>query len=141
MKKFLHWNGRMGRYQFFACSLLGGLGLGIIVAILGSVLSSSISYIIALLVSILLIYLNTCWAIQRLHDLDKPAWLVVFYIVPYKLSDAVNVPDAFLLAVLAVFAVSSIYLLFFKGTAGSNQHGPDPTVTTFPSIQETKGDA
>lgn len=141
MKKFLHWNGRMGRYQFFACSLLGGLGVGIMVAILGSILGPSLISIIGLPIALFLLYLNTCWAMQRLHDLDKPAWLAIFYSVPLELNRGANSPDTSTLVVLAILACSTIYLLFFKGTNGPNQHGPDPTVTTFPSIQETKGDA
>lgn len=141
MKKFLLWNGRMGRYQFFACSFLGGLGIGIIIAILGSILGPSLTSIIGLLLALFLLYLNTCWAMQRLHDLDKPAWLAIFYSVPLELNRGASSPDTFTLVVLAILAFSTIYLLFIKGTEGPNQYGPDPIVTKFAPPEETEEDA
>ena len=46
--------------------------------------------------------------IRRLHDLDRPGWWCIGAIIPI------------------VNFVLAIYLLFFKGTDGSNQYGPDP---------------
>jgi uncharacterized membrane protein YhaH (DUF805 family) len=46
--------------------------------------------------------------IRRLHDLDRPTWWCIGCIIPL-----VNMALA-------------VYLLFFKGTDGPNQFGPDP---------------
>ena len=46
--------------------------------------------------------------VRRLHDLNRPAWWCVGVFVPL------------------VNLVLGIYLLFFKGTDGPNDYGPDP---------------
>ena len=46
--------------------------------------------------------------IRRLHDLDRPTWWCIGCIIP-----------------IVNFALA-VYLLFFKGTDGPNQYGPDP---------------
>ena len=46
--------------------------------------------------------------IRRLHDLDKSGWLVLLQFIP-----GINV-------------LFSLYLLFFKGTDGTNTYGYDP---------------
>lgn len=46
--------------------------------------------------------------IRRLHDLNRPAWWCIGCLIPL------------------VNGILGIYLLFFKGTDGPNQYGPDP---------------
>ena len=46
--------------------------------------------------------------IRRLHDLDKSAWFVLLSAIP------------------GVNLLFGLYLLFFKGTDGTNQYGYDP---------------
>ena len=66
------------------------------IAMLGTIIS-----IAALIPSFMLI-------VRRLHDLNRPAWWCVGVFVPL------------------VNLVLGIYLLFFKGTDGPNDYGPDP---------------
>ncbi len=54
---------------------------------------------------VILSYMNS---IKRAHDLDKPGWIVIGFLIP------------------VVDIILAIYLLFFKGTDGPNQYGDDP---------------
>ena len=47
-------------------------------------------------------------SIRRLHDLNRPSWWCIGFFIPM------------------VNFVLGIYLLFFRGTKGPNQYGPDP---------------
>ena len=63
---------------------------------------------VALVISLLMIPPTYTLGIRRLHDLDKPGWVVLLYFIPY------------------VGTALSLYLLFFKGTDGPTKFGPDP---------------
>lgn len=64
--------------------------------------------ILAFLVSILCSVPAIMLMIRRLHDLDRPTWWAIGTFIPL------------------VNMALSIYLLFFEGTRGPNQYGPDP---------------
>ena len=51
--------------------------------------------------------------IRRLHDLDKSGWFALIYFIP------------------VLNLALEIYLLFWKGTEGSNQYGSDPLQNNF----------
>jgi Predicted membrane protein len=113
----LTFKGRINRFRYFWYPI----GVGFIIAIpdfiflgiyglravaLGEAppFVSSIHAIIQLLNTLYLV----SFGVRRLKDLDKSGWLILVLIIPL-----VNV---------GLF----LYLLFFKGTDGQNQYGPDP---------------
>jgi uncharacterized membrane protein YhaH (DUF805 family) len=72
-------------------------------------------------VNVLLIFLYvllTCSSVmlmmRRLHDLNRPGWFCIGMLLP-----VINI-------------VLLIYLVFFKGTKGPNQYGPDPLASKRP---------
>ena len=69
--------------------------------------SSTISTL-GTIISIVAIISSSMLIIRRLHDLNRPAWWCIGVFVPL------------------VNLVLGIYLLFFKGTDGPNDYGPDP---------------
>lgn len=52
---------------------------------------------------------NVCLGVRRLQDLNRSKWLMLMHFIPYIGP-----------------IVLGMYLLFFKGTDGPNQYGPDP---------------
>ena len=60
------------------------------------------------LVSIASAIISCMLTIRRLHDLNRPTWWCIGVFIPL-----INLAMA-------------IYLLFFKGTDGPNDYGPDP---------------
>jgi uncharacterized membrane protein YhaH (DUF805 family) len=74
--------------------------------------------------------------VKRLHDRDRSGWwIVVFYIVPWRLGSVVNVADkqgndtvglvAGLVGLVCVIW-GLVELGFLRGTRGPNRFGPDP---------------
>jgi uncharacterized membrane protein YhaH (DUF805 family) len=68
--------------------------------------------------------------IRRLHDLNRPAWWCILSIIQVVLNLFFKKPSFMLTLIGGVLGllnfVLGIYLLFFKGTDGPNQYGPDP---------------
>lgn len=107
------WN-RLNRQRYFGYSLLLTLlifvlafGLGM-AGILTAEMMLTHSMEINLGFMAVTLWPSICLSVKRLHDLDKPGWLWVLFIVP-----------------LVGFFLW-IYLTFWKGTEGENQFGPDP---------------
>jgi uncharacterized membrane protein YhaH (DUF805 family) len=68
--------------------------------------------------------------IRRLHDLNRPAWWCILSIIQVVFHLFFKNPPFILTLIVGVLGllnfVLGIYLLFFKGTDGPNQYGPDP---------------
>lgn len=87
-----------------------GMMLGLVVLV-GYILSMSIVLAIIGVPMILLAMISsTMIAICRLHDLNKSGWWIIIGYIPY-----VNI-------------IVGLYLLFVKGTNGTNKYGEDPLV-------------
>ncbi len=105
---FLRYDGRLNRKRYILRSLALFLVVFVVAFIVtliggmryGSLLASGVS-MIGLVPSVML-------TIRRLHDLDRPAWWVIGAFIP------------------VLNLVLSVYILFFQGTPGPNQYGPDP---------------
>lgn len=139
MKRFLHWNGRASRSEFFSY----GFGFNIAFAILSVLIGyldgmPFLYYPLAIPLTLLSVYVSICLIIQRLHDLNKPGWYYfVFAALTFVFAfvGGAFIPGveyiAFLLCLLGV-----IVMYFFKGTTGYNLYGPDPLAPTIPVTLE-----
>lgn len=112
--------GRINRQKFF----LGGLCVGIVGYIIIMLISTIlielgffldmveifiiISCILNFCLYVIFIYAMTILQIKCWHDLDKSGWYVLLGYIPIA-----NL-------------ITAIYLLFVKGTDGSNNFGEDP---------------
>ena len=104
---FFNITGRIGRkvftMRFFAICIAVGI-------VIQPIVGRGMSDLLAALLSIPL-------QIRRLHDLDKPVWLI--------LLSFIVVSDRGQVAPLGM-AILLILLCFIKGTDGLNKYGPDP---------------
>ena len=108
---FLRYDNRLNRKRYILRSLallavifvISGL-----IVLLSTVLKIRSLSILSMIVSIASAIPSFMLVIRRLHDLNRPAWWCIGCLIPL------------------VNGVLGIYLLFFKGTDGPNQYGPDP---------------
>ena len=108
---FLRYDNRLNRKRYFFRALALGAAVSIITNLITMIAVSMNSSVIAMLgtiISIAALIPSFMLIIRRLHDLNRPAWWCVGVFVPL------------------VNLVLGIYLLFFKGTDGPNDYGPDP---------------
>ena len=108
---FLRHDNRLNRQRF----ILRSFGHFIIVTVVAGVLftiaealQSTLIYLLAIVASLIFMIPGFMLVIRRLHDLDRPGWWCIGTMIP-----GINI----------IFA---IYLMFFVGTNGPNQYGPDP---------------
>ena len=108
---YLRYDNRLNRKRYILRSL-ALLAVVIVISILIGVLATALKIrslsILGTLISIASAIPSFMLVIRRLHDLDRPAWWCIGCLIPL------------------VNGVLGIYLLFFKGTDGPNQYGPDP---------------
>lgn len=108
---FLRYDNRLNRKRYVLRSLAlwaAVMILSTVVGLIASFLKIGAVSMLIYLVSLAAVVPGFMLVIRRLHDLDRPTWWCVGCIIPL-----VNMALA-------------IYLLFFKGTDGPNQYGPDP---------------
>ena len=108
---FLRYDNRLNRKRYLFRSLALGAAVSIITNLITMIAVSMNSSAIAMLgtiISIAAAIPSFMLIIRRLHDLNRPAWWCIGVFVPL------------------VNLVLGIYLLFFKGTDGPNDYGPDP---------------
>lgn len=108
---FLRYDNRLNRKRY----LFRGIALGAVVSIITKLITmiavsmnSSAIAMLGTVISIAGAIPSFMLMIRRLHDLNRPAWWCIGVFVPL------------------VNLVLGIYLLFFKGTEGPNDYGPDP---------------
>ena len=104
--------GRLNRLRYFKYTFCLGAFFGIVEVICKLIVSadenSTAVDVIETLISFPLAVGSVMLQIRRLHDLDKSAWFVLLSAIP------------------GVNLLFGLYLLFFKGTDGTNQYGYDP---------------
>ena len=108
---FLRYDNRLNRKRYFLRSLALWAAVTILstaVGLIATFLKSGAVSMLVYVISLAAVIPSFMLGIRRLHDLDRPAWWCVGCIIPL------------------VNMVLGIYLLFFKGTDGPNQYGPDP---------------
>ena len=112
IKNIFTTTGRLNRLRYFKYTLGLGLFFGVIQGIFtfifnadeGSFLLNTIETLLSFPLAVGSVMLQ----IRRLHDLDKSGWFVLLSVIP-----VINV-------------LFGLYLLFVKGTDGTNQYGYDP---------------
>ena len=112
-EKYFSFKGRLNRKRFILRSIV----ISIINAILAAVLCRHLgdSAILAVFVAISFVgfVAGLSLNVRRLHDLNHSGFFCLLLLIPFSFFIII---DFFLL----------IYLIFFKGTEGDNQYGPDP---------------
>lgn len=108
---YLRYDNRLNRKRYILRSL-ALLAVVIVITVLIGFLAAALKIkslsILGTIISIASAIPSFMLAIRRLHDLDRPTWWCIGCLIPL------------------VNGVLGIYLLFFKGTDGPNQYGPDP---------------
>ncbi len=105
----LTFEGRLNRQPY----IIGYLTVSIISGIITYLTKDSTSTLISIfagIIGILLCAVTLSLIIRRLHDLDKSGWFALIFIIPL------------------IGFLFSLYLMFAKGTDGSNQYGADPLI-------------
>ena len=108
---FLRYDNRLNRKRYFFRGLVLGIVVSIItklITVIAVSMNSSAIGTLGTIISIVAVIPSFMLMIRRLHDLNRPAWWCIGVFVPL------------------VNFVLAIYLLFFKGTDGPNDYGPDP---------------
>ncbi len=110
-------SGRIGRLRYLAY----GTGLNLLVyAVMFAVMGSAavtgspeafagIGGVVAFLLYLMLFVFSVIFVKRRLNDLDKSGWFFLLFFIP------------------VVNLIMLIYLVFFRGSEGSNRFGPRPT--------------
>ena len=108
---FLRYDNRLNRKRYILRSLALWAAVTILstaVGLIATFLKIGAITMLVTVISIAAIIPGFMLVIRRLHDLDRPTWWCIGCIIPL-----INMALA-------------VYLLFFKGTDGPNQFGPDP---------------
>lgn len=109
-KLFFSFDGRLNRKPYF----LSQLGLGVVSGIFAALFGDSTNFFVAisvLAVSLAIFFASVALVVKRLHDLDKKGWWALILLIPL-----INI-------------LFGLYLVFAKGTDGSNRFGDDPLQT------------
>ena len=108
---FLRYDNRLNRkpYIIRGCQLWAvNLAVGVVIGLIAGFLKTpSITYLSSIF-SIACAVPSIMLLIRRLHDLNRPGWWCLGMLIPL-----LNI-------------VLAVYVLFFKGTDGPNDYGPDP---------------
>lgn len=120
--------GRMNRLPFFGFGILINFATVVVNAIFIVLVQESAPgdelglSLIALCIFIIIIFFSLPIIWRRLHDLNLPGPLA-FVIILFIFGNMVPEVD-FIFNILLL--ISSIMLVFVRGTVGSNKYGPDP---------------
>lgn len=108
---YLRYDNRLNRKRYILRALAlwaAVMVVSILIGFIASALKIKALSMLGTIISIASAIPGFMLVIRRLHDLDRPTWWCIGCIIP-----------------IVNFALA-IYLLFFKGTDGPNQYGPDP---------------
>ena len=109
---FLRYDNRLNRKRYILRALALWAAVFVITFLLGLVARAtglkSLTTVLGTVISFASAIPSFMLVIRRLHDLNRPGWWCIACIIPL------------------VNLVFAIYVLFFKGTDGPNQYGPDP---------------
>lgn len=134
---FLRFDNRLNRKRYIKRSL-ALIGIGVILIIIMGIIAALINVnpkVLGLLISVVLLIPSYSLMIRRLHDLNRPEWWCIPSIIQVVLhlftsisnpANMSSMPSLFGGVLSLVNFAIAIYLLFFKGTDGFNQYGPDP---------------
>ena len=108
---YLRYDNRLNRKRYILRALAlwaAVMVVSILIGFIASALKIKALSMLGTIISIASAIPSFMLVIRRLHDLDRPTWWCIGCIIP-----------------IVNFALA-VYLLFFKGTDGPNQYGPDP---------------
>ncbi len=142
---YTSFNGRINRGPYWLGTLILAAVVITIMLVSGGQLGVSITApdfhfkLITLALGVLFLYPAAALMVKRLHDRDRPAWVAALFLAPNlikNLTDVIGVtgnPVApnildFLMGVLAFVTGLWVFVELgcLRGTAGTNQYGPDP---------------
>ncbi len=108
-EKYFNFQGRLNRKRYILRSLVLSIVTGILAAVFAALLGDSIlSLVVCAAISIAGFVAGLSLCVRRLHDLNRSGLFWLLFFIP--------IVDFFF----------AIYVIFFKGTEGDNQYGPDP---------------
>ncbi len=108
-EKYFCFHGRLNRKRYILRSLVVGIVSGFLAGLFTALMGDpGMAFVVSGLFSVAGFAAEISLVVRRLHDLNHTGLLWLLSFIP-----VIN----FFLA---------IYLLFFKGTEGENQYGPDP---------------
>ena len=108
-EKYFNFQGRLNRKRYIWRSIVLSLVTCILAAVLAALLGDSIlSLVVCSVISIAGFVAGLSLCVRRLHDLNRSGLFWLLFFIP--------IVDFFF----------AIYVIFFKGTEGDNQYGPDP---------------
>jgi uncharacterized membrane protein YhaH (DUF805 family) len=99
--------GRLGRKDYFLRSLILMAGIAILCLQLEEFDEESIDSIVISFATLFLLVLLFMQDVRRLHDMNKPGWLIIINFIPL------------------VNLLFMLYLLVNPGTVGKNLYGED----------------
>ncbi len=129
--------GRLNRLRFFLYGLSAALIAMIAMvtfALLGFGAAGSglggavwlIGILVAIPVYIGLLWVQICLTVKRLHDLNHSGWWMLAVFGFSLVSGFADTAEMLGLVLNIPIIIYGLYLLFWPGTAGDNQYGPDP---------------
>ena len=137
-EQFLNQEGRLNRWRYFKrifVLAVVGFVLSVVIGMVflkeGELINSAVS-IASTVVGLILLYPHYCLILRRMKDLDKPLWLAKLGVGLSGVSmiffnyDPAMAKSALGMLLALVGGILGLYFLFFKGTKGDNQYGPDP---------------
>ena len=140
--------GRIGRMQFWIATILAiALILVILFISLWVVGEADITVIRLNRLIITLVFLYPLLAVwvKRLHDRNRPGYMVIAFLVPWLLHQTTNLigltgdPLLFTSVDILFLGINIVIALWFivdlgllRGTKGPNRYGPDPLVAAAP---------
>ena len=135
LQKYAQFNVRSTRqefWMFFLFYVLFGLASQLIDKLLYNVIHFQFVNVIF---SLAMFIPNLAITVRRLHDINKSAWWLLLYLMPfvglgftaalYLASDMVSSIVYFVIALSFIIFIWFIVLLAKKGTPGPNQYGQD----------------
>lgn len=120
---YTSFTGRLNRKPFILRSILVSIILGILLCIVDAMFEDTLGLdefgtlttvqstpeiILSCIFYLISAVINISLAVRRWHDLNKSGWFTLLYIIPF------------------VNGIVMLYLIFAKGTSGSNKYGLDP---------------
>lgn len=122
-EKYLSFSGRLNRKAYIIRGLIAYVIMMILLAIVDVLFEDEISFdefgmlttspgtaelFFTFVICAIGIVIMVSLGVRRLHDLNRTGWMILLNCVP-----------------IANIALS-VYMVFFKGTEGGNEYGPDP---------------
>ncbi|HBK47248.1 MAG TPA: DUF805 domain-containing protein [Xanthomonadaceae bacterium] len=118
LKRYADFSGRSRRKEYWMFALLQLVIYGVLGVFLGIGAAMSrqdspgalliLAVVLMVLVALALVVPSIAVAVRRFHDQDKSGWFYLLALIPY------------------VGGLIVLIFMFFEGTQGPNQYGPDP---------------